>query len=246
MRISILIGMKKILKSVLRQNRDYAEIMIKKAIKTATLLDKQLTEENITDRIQNYRKYVILRHPLERLVAAYRDKLSAPLIRSPKRKYFELLKHNILLQYHPNAHRMWQSNSNHPNVFVPFEAFIHFIVDSNDEELNEHFQTQLTVCKPCLMQYNFYGDFRNYSRDAMKILQQFTSDVSGFTSSGYHKPAMETRALLQMYYSQLSSALKEALAHKWQLELEFYHLLFPDEQQLTERLLRVPTPQSIS
>ena len=240
MKISILVGQRKLSRIVLRllkRKPDLVELKVARALRKASFVNANLTDSDLIERIKDYRKFVIFRHPLGRLVSAYRDKLGTPLLKTKwQYNYFEELKHAIVLKYHPNAYHVWKTTDIQQNLYVPFATFVRWLVNSQEHDLNEYFQTQLIISRPCLMQYDFYGDFRTFGEDALQVLHQFTSDVSAFRKDGYHH-GMQTHQLLHLYYSQLQLKLKRALWRHWKLEFELYHLLYPNELALTERLL---------
>ena len=241
MKISILVIAQQQLSRIVLRNlhrrRDMVELRLERALQRASLLNSNLSDSELLMKIDSFKKFVILRHPLDRLVSGFRDKLGAPLVKKLSRyNYFEELKHAILLKFHPNSYQVWKMSESEQKLYLPFSTFIRWLVDSNEGDLNEHFQTQLTVSQPCLVHYNFYGDFRRFTEDGLQILNQFTSDVSAFDREGNHSHKM-TRLLLNLYYSQLEPKLKKALWRRWKNELEFYHLLYPDDQSLTETLL---------
>ena len=242
MKISILIAQQHLSRIVLRilhRRRDTVELKLERALQKASLMNTNLTNPDLMAKITSFKRFVILRHPLDRLVSAFRDKLGAPLVKNPpssRYNYFEELKHAILLKFHPNSYQVWKLSEVEQKLYLPFSTFIRWLIDSNEGDLNEHFQTQFTVCQPCLIQYSFYGDFRRFSDDGLQILNQFTSDVSAFDQKGYHSHKV-TRLLLHLYYGQLKTKLKQALWRRWEREIEFYHTLYPNEQSFTEKLL---------
>lgn len=240
MKMSILIGQRKLSRILLRllnRRQDLVELKLERALMKYSFLNSNLTDNDRIKRTSKYSKFVIFRHPLDRLVSAYRDKLGAPLIKSMSRyNYFEELKHTILLKYHPNAYQMWKTSDIDQKLYVPFSTFVRWLVDTSESSMNEHFQTQFTITQPCVVRYNFYGDFRKFAKDGLQILNQFTSELSSYRKEGSHKYTM-TRSLLHLYYTQLDRQLKGALWKRWSMEFEFFHLLYPSERTLTEKLL---------
>ena len=49
------------------------------ALRHASLMNKTLTDQEKSQRIKEYFKFMVVRNPLERLVSGYRNKLEAPV-----------------------------------------------------------------------------------------------------------------------------------------------------------------------
>ena len=245
MRVSLLVASNRLSRVVLklRHRKEYVEKKLEKALKKASFLNYSLNNETMLLMISQFQKYTIVRHPLERLTSAYRDKLASPLLRVVNSRtftYFEHLKYSILQAYEPYLYQKWEAERKMADVSVTFPVFVTWLTEHNSSEVvNEHFAMQVDNCQPCRMHYHFYGNFKTFVNDSIQILSKFTSNLSPFSENGYYKPGLETRQLLPTYYSQLSPILKERLRQHMKLELDFYHSLYPSEKHLTDDLLGV-------
>ncbi|XP_003385546.1 PREDICTED: carbohydrate sulfotransferase 14-like [Amphimedon queenslandica] len=212
-----------------RMNRKkyLVEKKLERAMKTIAFTNDRLTDEERLRIIRTYKRFTILRHPLERLLSAYIDK-----IRDPKTSdgsplsYFDRLKDAIL-----------SATGVHGNANVSFNAFLQWLVSQDYTALNEHFMPQYYNCEPCRMDYHFYGNFENFSEDANSILEEFKPGLRLAISDSYHKQTSTTSLLMSSYYAGVPPWLKKALHENLSLELEFYHCLFPQHEHLTKELL---------
>ena len=197
-----------------------------RAMEMITFTNDRLTDEERFRMIHTYKRFTILRHPLERILSAYIDK-----IRDPKPSdgsplsYFDRLKDTIL-----------SATGVHGNANVSFNAFLQWLVSQSHTTLNEHFMPQYYNCEPCRMDYHFYGNFENFSKDANSILEEFKPGLRLVVSHSYHKQT-STSSLMSSYYAGVPPWLKKALHENLFLELEFYHSLFPQHEHLTKELL---------
>ena len=243
MRISLLVSSKRVSPAVLgmQHRKEYVEKKLERALKRASFLRRSLTNETMLTMISQFQKFTIIRHPLERLTSAYRDKMSKPLPRELRKKpsfYFDHLKHSIVQEYEPYLYQKWEEEGKRTNLSVSFPVFVTWLIERNSSEVvNEHFTMQVDNCQPCRMRYHFYGNFKTFVNDSLQILSKFTNNLAPFSNEGYYSPGLETRQLLPAFFSQLAPALKERLLEHMQLELDFYHSLYPSEKQLTEDLL---------
>lgn len=239
MRISLLVSSARVSPVVLKlqQKKFLAEKKLERALNKASFRNTSLTDETRLWMMSRFEKYTIIRHPLERLASAYRDKMSGPLLRVIKPfNYFQHLKHSVLEEYEPHLYRKWKEERS-LNLSVSFAVFVDWLTEHNSSEINEHFTMQVDNCQPCRVHYHFYGNFKTFVNDSLQILSKFTDNVSSFSHKGYHAQGLETRQLLPTYFSQLTPSHRENLRLHMQLELDFYHSLYPSEKQLTEDLL---------
>ena len=84
----------------------------------------------------------------------------------------------LVYRYRPVELRVWQKlvKTQPYNISVTFPEFCRYLVETDSTELNEHFVPSMDICHPCLMQYDFYGNFRNYSTDSEQLIKRFNTD----------------------------------------------------------------------
>ena len=165
-----------------------------------------------------------MRNPLERLVSAYRDKI-ATLIPS-----YEQWRNPIRKKYNISK--------------VDFETYLQWVVDTPNKKLNEHFAPMIELMQPCRVRYNFYGNFKTLSND-MKIITDKLNVPNEYFHDGSRMHYMSTNitsALVEEYYSTVSSKVKKALYKDFRKELDFYFHLFPEERERSIKLLNILTP----
>ncbi|XP_071283455.1 carbohydrate sulfotransferase 8-like isoform X2 [Agelaius tricolor] len=90
--------------------------------------------------LSNYTKIMFTRHPLERLVSAYRDKLlhSEPF-------YSTTIANEI--------RAMFRKNKNSPEK-VSFQEFVNFIIAKPPHTLDIHWKPMFLLCDPCNIHYD--------------------------------------------------------------------------------------------
>ena len=182
-------------------------------------------------KLQNYWKFIIVRNPLERLLAAFLNKLSSTLAKQEKvRNEFEIIKRKILTKYNPEMFRVLvNSNYTHP-VRLDFESYIKWILDTPSYSLNEHFAPLTALAQPCRVQYNFYGNFKLYSADMNAIIDKLKAPKKYFINGNYHDSGSTTEDKMAQYYPQVSKEVKLKLAEHIAEDLDFYYTLFPEEK----------------
>ena len=228
------------------------------ALKRVSFINLTLTAADKTWRLKQYYKFMMIRHPLERLLSGYRDKIE-PLLQMdysvtnnqsllkdniiPKNmKFFEAHRRWIFSKYRPLDLLKWMSGRGSYNIQLTFSDFVQWIINSEDNSLNEHFSSVLNNAHPCIIRYNFYANFKNYSREVRLLVKRLDTNPNFFTDHNTHKAWDETKSVMKMYYSQLSSELKYRLFKRMYKELDFYYHLYPEDQWSHVELLGVNEP----
>jgi len=180
-------------------------------VHNSTFLNTNLEDSDRVDRLKKYWKVSILRNPLERLVSAYRDKIIGK-----KRKLHEKEWANEIMSMYNVSE-------------VDFETYIKWIVDKHNKKLNEHFAPQYLLANPCVVRYNYYGNFKRLSEEMALISKWLKVHRRLFADFDYHSQMNRTENLVGNYFSIISDDLKTKLFWDFYLEFDFYFSLFPEE-----------------
>ena len=159
-------------------------------------------------------------------------------------KFPDYIKIAILTKYRKAELKYWQlTNSRKPsNISVTFAEFIRYLVDSGTTHLNEHFQPMMDICHPCLIKYNFYGNFRNISHDVRSVIAKLKTNPRFYRDESLHSNQEQTNVLMAKYYRSLSQRDKVQLLGLWYDEILFYYTLYPSERDSHRQLLGIDIP----
>ncbi|XP_062974529.1 carbohydrate sulfotransferase 8-like [Elgaria multicarinata webbii] len=148
-----------ILLLTLNMNRDASEVD-QQTIHTTKLLKRlsSYPSEQQIELLNNYTKVMFTRHPLERLVSAYRDKL---LHSEP---YYSITVANQI-----KALLRRDQNSSEK---VTFPEFVDFIVTRNHKYLDTHWKPMFELCDPCNVHYDILGKFETLIQDVNHVLRR--------------------------------------------------------------------------
>ena len=219
------------------------------AIKKASFLKTSLTDKKRKVILRKYYKFMMVRNPLERLAAAYRDKIEHSLAYNPinttsnpdtyKYDYFIKYRREILARYNHDELLRWEKSEGNFSLQPSFSHYVRWVVDSDDKDLNEHFASTLANTEPCIVRYNFYANFKIFSRDIKLLINYLHLNPQYFVDKSLHNSGEETGTKLLDYYSELSRPLKKRLFHRMFSELDFYYHLYPEDQWSHLELLGV-------
>ena len=188
--------------------------------------------------IQDYYKFVIIRHPLERLVSGFRNKIEPPFSDMSVR-FPNYIKLTILQKFRNTEFEKWMNSETKYNLSVTFEEFILYFVNSDLTKINPHLKPIVHTCHPCRIRYNFYGNFRMFSGDALMAMQHLHIDSKFYRNKSLHSSSQQTSSYLGQYYDQLSKTLKVRLYRALRDELDFYYVLYPRERNSHVAILGV-------
>lgn len=125
------------------------------------LLLSQLNESDQDNAIKNYRKFMVIRDPFERILSAYQSKFT------PYKNYsiplFTYLSKKIVQNYR-------SPESLNENKYPTFEEFVEFVTDTSDKKKKikmhysepRHWIPQVELCFPCRIDYDFILDMKDH------------------------------------------------------------------------------------
>ena len=131
------------------------------------LSDVKTSQER--DRIlKTFLKFIFVRHPLDRIFSAYRNKLSAS---GGKNIPFQIKFGRYIVQ-------KYRKSSVPPDEVkgddVTFEEFVKYLIDRENElqYMNEHWMPMYQLCQPCYVNYDFVGSFESLDLDISALLKK--------------------------------------------------------------------------
>ncbi|RLU20365.1 hypothetical protein DMN91_006973 [Ooceraea biroi] len=110
------------------------------------------------ERVSKSKKFLIVRHPLERLLSAYRDKLEHM---QGREYYYKRFGRRIALKY--------RQSSDSTKLEPTFEEFLRFI--ANEKYFDEHWAPYYHTCNPCTVNYDYILKFETLERDQAFFIQ---------------------------------------------------------------------------
>lgn len=144
--------------------------------------------------LQNYYKFLFVREPFERLLSAYRNKLTNQT--DIYKLYASKIKQSVRVRLGANE----TSSALHGEF--KFEDFISYLIDTHSirGKIDEHWNHYDNLCHPCEIDFDFIGKYETLSEDAPFVLREAGVDhLVSFPPIRY----TSTRNSLGDYYSKV-------------------------------------------
>ncbi|XP_013384174.1 carbohydrate sulfotransferase 9-like [Lingula anatina] len=172
---------------------------------------EKFSEYGIAYRLKHYLKVMFVRHPFERIVSGYRDKLE-----DPNDGYRHLGKF-LLKKYKEKYITVDKNGTRIPS----FGALAQYIIET-DDDLDNHFRQYEKTCLPCQVQYDVIGKFETFNEDAGNVLKLLQADHE--FSFPYSNPssAVKTSTLVTKYVQTLTKHERQNLWAKYELDADLF------------------------
>ena len=119
----------------------------------------------------DYFKFLVVRHPIERLISAFRDKVAHGNYKPLTYKY--MTKH---IRRHKSSFTKQPTNSSH----ITWTEFVTFLVNEQGDDIRSvynvhandiHWRRQVDLCRPCCIPYNHVIKMETMEHDASPVLE---------------------------------------------------------------------------
>lgn len=168
---------------------------------------------DVAFRLKNYMKFTFVRHPFERLISAYNNKLVED------NSFYRLnYGRKIIRRYRMNP----SERSLELGDDVRFDEFVQYVIDEwkTGQLMDVHWRPMADLCTPCYVHYDVIGKFETLKQDADFVLNSINQTrVHEFPR--FH-PAI-SKSSTKLYADQLTEEqLNSIFFHVYKYDFELF------------------------
>ncbi len=192
---------------------------IKKVNHTSMKLLASYPPHEVQYRLRTYFKFMFVRHPLDRLLSAYRNKFGKHFADFERKYGVYIVKH-----FRSNPPENPSGND------VTFSEFLGYVSQTAKEQMNEHWSRYVDLCQPCHVGYDFIGYYERFHEDTEFLLNILQLDkVVRFPSKQSYYSGLTAEENLQ-YISKVPKHIMKTLEVKLGKDYRYFGYLsdFPN------------------
>ena len=181
------------------------------------------SRKKIQYRLKNYYKFIFSRHPMLRLLSAYRNKFF-----NKKTNAF-----TDFFGFAPEIAELYhqKSNENYTKEQVNFHEFVEWVTKEGDER-NHHWSHLETLCLTCNIQYDFIGSFEKLNKEYHCVMPHLNNDSRiQFPQSSELGPSSLTldptnpnskKSTVKNYFQNVSMPLLKSVAQHYKRDCDMF------------------------
>lgn len=187
-------------------------------------------------------KFMIVRHPFERIVSAYRDKLENLNIGKEHgiEHFYQKYGRKIVAKYRqeghgpPPADRYSQDKDNPalppPKGIEPtFEEFVRYLINTDlVYYADDHWMPYYLHCTPCLVDYDVIAKFETLERDQRYIIQKRKLEKKIEVSWKHLTKGKKTAETVKKYFATITKEQLLKLYEKYRIDFELFNYSIDD------------------
>lgn len=160
---------------------------------------------------------IFVRHPFERILSAFRDKLEDPSLKGAKFNEYYYNKYGRRIVMHYRKEKITGPTFKYPR----FSEFLNYILDRDLRYDDEHWAPFYKECTPCHIKYNFIGHFETLYWD-IHLLANKTNLISQWDDKNDYFQSSTYKKISQEYYSTIERDTIRKLYKRYKIDFEMF------------------------
>lgn len=177
------------------------------------------TSIDVAYRIAAYFKFVFVRHPLERLLSAYVDKIqNRSTLEEGKFEQFDYVSYIIKIC----RNNIGSRNSEEIEPQVTFHEFLCYVSKAPADKLNRHWQPYWMTCNFCepRWKYDYIGEYETIAEEANLLLDRWGVSELRFPKKPYS--SLEQLNRFRKAFSVIPEHVIEAVWSRYRLDYDLF------------------------
>lgn len=177
---------------------------------------RELKSYNPTEirlRLSKYYKFLFVRHPLTRIVSAFRDKLLHDSDQS--RRYLPRI-----LKYTRNIDSSEVNNSLNARSLTFSEFLAYTYTSGKIIRTDQHWENIYRLCNPCGIRYDYIGKKETFHQDAIHIIHNiFKSDITQIEKENW---TGSNDTLAKRFFSSVPARLRREVIRQYKVDAQMF------------------------
>ena len=175
--------------------------------------------------LQTYTKFMVVRHPLKRLVSAYWDKMSPNV----SNRHYRGLGRQVFAKHSPNA-----TASEVKAGMAQFQDFVSEIMEGMGQD--KHWRAYSRMCAPCYVHWDYIVKLESYAYDIKPILQVLSEGDSRMEEhlmslvipQNAHSPSSTTSTEIREMFN-LTTVQHQAMEQRYASDMQRFGYTYDSE-----------------
>ncbi|XP_064089883.1 carbohydrate sulfotransferase 11-like [Macrobrachium nipponense] len=164
-------------------------------------------------------KLLVVRHPFERILSAYRDKLENYQRDLMFRDgYYYTMYGKTIVQVYRDETDLSLKNRTEPT----WTEFVRYVINTPYSKFDEHWKPIYSLCSPCVIKYNVIAKMETFSEDTQFVINQLGLEDQLHVEWIHRTANDRTSDVANLYYSQLTRRQVDQLYAKYKLDFELF------------------------
>lgn len=167
--------------------------------------------------MKEFKKVMVVRHPFERILSAYRDKLENSTVgrEHGTLHFYEKYGRKIVAKYRKSTEEVKQQEPT-------FEEFVQYLIDTDlVNYADDHWIPYYLYCTPCLTNYDVIIYFETFQED-IHLLLRLIEEKSMPEWKHSNSIGRSRKELVKSYYRKLSHETILKLYEKYRIDFELF------------------------
>ncbi|XP_042208731.1 carbohydrate sulfotransferase 11-like isoform X1 [Homarus americanus] len=177
------------------------------AVLNAKIRQEKRQKTNLRQKLSTYTKYLIVRHPFERLLSAYKNK-----IKGPQKKFQQKTVYNYAKKIRPNVKRS----------DIQWTEFVDYLNNGGDRK-NRHWNVFARHCYLCSIEYDIVGKYETLGVDSEHFLRRVRAP-EWLHFPEYHPT--KTSSELQKYMRNLTKMQIDRLYRTYEKDFRLFQYTY--------------------
>ncbi|GAB0087834.1 Carbohydrate sulfotransferase [Sergentomyia squamirostris] len=154
--------------------------------------------------------FIVVRHPFERLLSAYWDKIQNPV----RASMYEKLGNTILEKI--------RKEENLESPRPTFSEFVSYLLNEfhANHKLDNHWKPIMELCTPCQVRFDIIAKFETLDVDQIYIIEK--ANISNIVTPQWRNPGKKKEKAVEDFYKELSNQQIRELYEIYEYDFEIF------------------------